>query len=71
MSRAKTIEAIAEHFTGPQVAHNSVFLNMSTGGVAKMAQMFFDTRKQLGIRGYETKEEAVKILESLLDSDET
>ena len=66
MSKAETIEAIAEHFTNSSlVAHNSISLQLP-GLPQKLAKQFFDTRAKLGIRGYPTKEEAVRSLEDLL-----
>lgn len=63
--RADTIATIAEHFTGPLVAHHSILL--AQGGPHRvMAQKFFEARQKLGIQGYSSKEEAIRTLEDLL-----
>lgn len=59
------IELLAEHFSGAEVAHNSICLQM--GGVhAKMAKRYFDLREKLGIQGYASKDVAVAALKSAL-----
>lgn len=61
------IESLAEYFTGPNVGHHSVALQMS-GPFRQRAQDFFDTRAACGIDGYVSKEAAVKILAEKLKS---
>lgn len=58
---SNAIELLAEHFSGAEVAHNSICLQL--GGVhAKMAQRYFDLREKLGIHGYASKDEAIAAL---------
>lgn len=65
LKRNEAIETIADHFTGPLVAHHSV--SLSVGGAQRvMAQKFFDARQKLGIHGYDSKEVAMKTLDNLL-----
>lgn len=61
----RTIDVIAEHFTGAHVAHNSVCLQLG-GPHGTMARSWFDTRENLGIRGYASKDEAVAALKKAL-----
>ena len=65
MTREETINAIAEHFTGALVAHNSICLQLPSPHY-QMAKRFFETRDKLGITGYATKDEAVQSISDLL-----
>jgi hypothetical protein len=64
-TRDETIEVIAEHFTGALVAHHSICLSLG-GFHAMMAKRFFDARDKLGIRGYDTRESAIRALRANL-----
>ena len=64
----RTIDALADYFTGAAVAHNSVCLGLPAPHNA-MARKFFDCRAALGLRFYESKDEAIKIItERLIES---
>lgn len=59
----KIIEALADFFAGPAVAHNSIYLNRSMPSPqVAMAERFFTCRQALGLQFYETKAEAVEII---------
>jgi hypothetical protein len=64
------IDVLAEHFTGPLVAHNSICLQLGAPH-ATMARKFFETRKALGIEGYASKDQALAALRSALTTAES
>jgi len=65
MKKIEVLELLAEHFTGPLVAHHSICLQVGNPH-ATMAKRFFDTREKLGIRGYADKAESAAILKAAL-----
>lgn len=62
------IEQLAEYFTGPEVAVNSVGLAIPDGPLQlrKRAERFFAVREALGIEGYDSKEDAIEALRKSL-----
>lgn len=60
---AKTVEEIvAEYFTGNDVAHQSMMLQMPASHTYACAERFFKARAALGITGYMTAKEALEAL---------
>lgn len=60
---AKTLEEIvAEYFTGPDVAHQSIMLQMPAKHTYGCAERFFKARAALGITGYMNAKEALAAL---------
>lgn len=59
MAKAKTAEEIvADYFTGPDVAHHSIMLQMPDKATYGCAERFFKVRAALGITGYMNATEA-------------
>jgi hypothetical protein len=56
----KQFEALIEYFTGTAVAHNSIMMGHSEPIYVHHARQFFKARDALGIRGYISKEDAMK-----------
>lgn len=52
-------EIVAEYFTGPDVAHQSIMLQMPDKHIYGCAERFFQARAALGITGYMNAKEAV------------
>jgi hypothetical protein len=60
------VDLLAEYFTGSSVAHHSIALGM--GGSHRIhGQIFFDVRTRLGIRGYDDKEVAKRVLTEMIE----
>lgn len=58
------IDALVEYFNGPNVAKNSIYLQMPSR--AEDAAQFFEARSSLGIEGYmETDDAARRVREKL------
>lgn len=55
-------EIVAEYFTGPDVAHQSIMLQMPNKQTYACAERFFKARSALGITGYMDAEEALAAL---------
>lgn len=53
----KVIKALADYFTGTDVVHHSIGLQVG-GDAGKRAERFFAVREVLGIRGYDDASEA-------------
>lgn len=65
---ARAIQSLARFFTGGSVAHHSI--NLGIPGIrATAAQEYFALRELLGVRGYDTTEEAAKVIERALYGD--
>ena len=62
----QAVFALAAHFTGPDVAHHSIALQVG-GKMGEQAKRFFEVRDALGIQGYmdiaEAKEVIIKKLQ--------
>ena len=66
MAKAKTIEEIvADYFTGPDVAHHSIMLQMPSQHTYACAERFFKARAALGITGYMNAKEALAAMGKL------
>jgi len=50
---------VADYFTGPDVAHQGIMLQMPAKHTYACAERFFKARAALGITGYMSAEEAL------------
>jgi len=58
---AKAIESLAQYFTGPEVAHHSIALEVG-GKMAERANRFFDAREAVGVTGWMDQEVAIRAI---------
>lgn len=68
--RAQAIEKLAEFFTGSEVGHQSIALAMPPHGMQRLrerADAFFALRQALGVHGYASKEEAITVINRVLE----
>lgn len=69
MRNQALVQKLAQHFTGLSAIHQSMSLGMP-GVASAMAKEFFEVRELLGIRGYDSAEEAAIVIERVLYGDE-
>ena len=63
MANRNIDQIVAEFFTGPCVAHQSIMLQMHSPHTYACAERFFKARAALGISGYMTTKEALKAIQ--------
>jgi len=59
--------ALAAHFTGVDVSHHSVGLEVG-GSIGERARRFFEVRSAIGVSGYPSLAEAKRAIKETLES---
>lgn len=59
------VDSLAKYFTGSNVAHHSIGLQLNGQG-RKPAETFFAVRAALGVKGYASETEAKRSIEETL-----